>query len=410
MAGAPRAERRLAPMSAYPPETRAAARRVPLPSPFPLRAGGRLLDAHVAVETWGTLSAARDNALLLFTGLSASSHAAAQPEDPAPGWWEKMIGPGKALDTDRWFVICVNSIGGCFGSTGPGDVDPETGAPYAGRFPDLRVEDIARAGQAAVEHFGIARLAAVIGPSLGGMTALAHVVQFPGKARALVSISGALGAGAYAIAMRALQREILGTALRENAGPERVAQAMRWARKIGVLSYIGGALLESRFGRDQSEPFAGRPSGTDFEIESWLEHQANKFVRSFQPWSYWYLSRAMDLFEFGAHAAGADAATAHAVENRARAAARLQLEHALVIGVHEDLLFPIDQQRAVAALLRDTGIDTTFVELSSPYGHDAFLVEEQAFTPPIASLLGKLARGARDGARRTHPEGAGRNA
>lgn len=383
-------ERRLAPMSAYPPETRAAVRRVPLPSPFLLHAGGRLVDAHVAVETWGTLAPARDNAILLFTGLSASSHAASQPDDPAPGWWEKMIGPGRALDTDRFHVICVNSLGGCFGSTGPGDVDPATGAPYDGRFPDLRVEDIARAGQAAADQFGIEKLAAVVGPSLGGMTALAHSVLFPGKARGLVSISGALGAGAYAIAMRALQREILGTALRENAGPERVAQAMRWSRKIGVLSYIGGDLLESRFGRDQNEPFSGRASGTDFEIESWLEHQANKFVRAFHPWSYWYLSRAMDLFEFGAHAAGADAATAHAAEHRARAAAKLDLQRALVIGVREDLLFPVEQQRAVATLLRDVGIDTTFVELTSPYGHDAFLVEERAFTAPIAGFLARM--------------------
>ena len=395
-------------MSAYPPETRAAARRLPLPSPFPLHAGGRLVDAHVAIETWGALSPARDNAILLFTGLSASAHAAAQPDDPAPGWWEKMIGPGRALDTDRFHVICVNSVGGCYGSTGPGDVDPATGAPYDGRFPDLRVEDVARAGQMAVEQLGIETLAAVVGPSLGGMTALAHAVLFPGKARGLVSISGALGASAYAIAMRALQREILGTALRENAGPERVAQAMKWARKIGVLSYIGGDLLESRFGRDQNEPFSGRASGTDFEIESWLEHQANKFVRSFHPWSYWYLSRAMDLFEFGAHAPGADAAVAHAVEHRARAAAKLVLERALVIGVREDLLFPVEQQRAVATLLRDTGIDTTFVELASPYGHDAFLVEEKAFTPPLAGFLARLLPATTGAAAHAAPAGASR--
>lgn len=377
-------------MSAHPPETRASARRIPLPSPFILRSGARLAGAHVAAETWGTLSPARDNALLLFTGLSASSHAASQPDDPAPGWWEKMVGPGRALDTDRYFVICVNSLGGCFGSTGPGDTNPATGAPYEGRFPDLRVEDIATAGQAAAAHFGIEQLAAVIGPSLGGMTALAHAVLFPGKARGLISISGALGASAYAIAMRALQREILGTALAENRGPDGVAQAMRWARKIGVLSYVGGQLLETRFGRDQNEPFAGRRSGTDFEVESWLEHQATKFVRQFHPWSYWFLSRAMDLFEFGAHAAGADEAAAHTIENRARAAAKLNLRSALVLGVHEDLLFPVDQQRAVAGVLRDAGIETTFLELSSPYGHDAFLVEEQAFTTPIARFLTRL--------------------
>lgn len=371
----------MAPMSAYPPESKSAARQIPLPSPFPLYAGGWLRDAHVAVEVYGELAPQRDNAVLLFSGLSASAHAAAHEADRSPGWWQAMIGPGKALDTDRLFVIAVNSLGSCFGSTGPGDVDPATGAKYGASFPELRVEDIARAGQAAVEHFGIEKLEAVIGPSLGGMTALAHVVQFPGRARAVVSISGALAASAHAVALRALQREIVGHALHANAPAEQVAQAMKWARKIGVMSYIGADLLENRFGREQSEPFAGRASGTDFEVESWLEHQANKFQRTFDPWSYWYLSRAMDLFDFGAHGGSLETA-----------AAKLRVERALVIGVHEDTLFPIGQQRRIAELLRDTGIDTEFVELASQYGHDAFLVEERLFTPLLGRFLARTAR------------------
>lgn len=368
-------------MSAYPPESKSAALQVPLPSPFALYAGGTLRNAHVAVETYGELSPARDNAVLLFSGLSASAHAAPHAGDRSVGWWQTMIGSGKALDTDRLFVIAVNSLGSCFGSTGPGDVDPATGTKYGASFPELRVEDIARAGQAAVEHFRIERLEAVIGPSLGGMTALAHVVQFPGRARAVVSISGALAASAHAVALRALQREIVGQALHSNAPEAQVAQAMKWARKIGVMSYIGADLLENRFGRQQSEPFAGRASGTDFEVESWLEHQANKFQRTFDPWSYWYLSRAMDLFDFAAHGGSFEAA-----------AAKLHVERALVIGVHEDTLFPLAQQRRIGELLRDTGIDTEFVELSSQYGHDAFLVEERLFTPVLARFL---ARGTR---------------
>jgi homoserine O-acetyltransferase len=366
----------MAGMSAYPPESGSAARRIPLPSPFAMHAGGTLRGAEVAAEVYGTLAPERDNAVLLFTGLSASAHAAAHADDRSPGWWQALIGPGRALDTDRLFVICVNSLGSCFGSTGPRDPDPATGAPYGASFPELRVEDIARAGQGAVEHLGIGQLAAVIGPSLGGMTALAHAVLFPGRARALVSISGSLAASAHAIALRALQREIVGHALHANAAPAQLAQAMKWARKIGVMSYIGADLLENRFGRQQNEPFAGRASGTDFEVESWLEHQAAKFQRTFDPWSYWYLSRAMDLFDFAAH--GGTMATA---------AARLQVERALVVGVREDALFPLAQQRAIAALLRTSGIDTEFVELSSPYGHDAFLVEERQFTPVLGRFL-----------------------
>ena len=375
-------------MSAFPPESPSAALSVALPSPFRLQAGGVLVGAEVAAESYGRLTPGRDNAVLLFTGLSASAHARAHADDPSPGWWDTMIGPGKALDTDHLFVISVNSLGSCFGSTGPASPNPATGVPYGGDFPELRVEDIARASQAAVDALGIDRLAAVVGSSLGGMTVLAHAVCFPGKARALVSISGALAATASAIATRSLQREIVGSALRSDADVATVQQAMRWARKIGILSYVGTALLEQRFARQQREPFSGHASGTEFEVEGWLEHVAQKFVRQFDPWAYWTISRAMDLFDFGAHGATLDGdAVVHAPSDVARAAAFLRVERALVVGVKEDLLFPVQQQRAVAAVLRAAGIDTEYAELSSPYGHDAFLTEEQLFTPLLAGFL-----------------------
>ena len=377
-------------MSAFPPESTSAARRVPLPSPFHMQSGGVLEHAEVAVESYGTLAPARDNAVLVFTGLSASAHAAAHPGDPSPGWWEAMIGPGKAFDTGRLCVICVNSLGSCYGSTGPGSRNPATGRAYGGEFPELRVEDIARASQAAVEALGIDRLAAVVGASLGGMTALAHAAIYPGRARRLISISGALAPATAAIATRSLQREILGTALKSGADAAGVAQAMRWARKIGILSYVGTELLEKRFGRDQDEPFAGRPSGTQFEVENWLEHLAQKFALQFDPWAYWYISRAMDLFDFGAHSvvAGGDATVhRHSAADHERAAARLAVERALVIGVAEDLLFPVVQQRAVAATLRAAGVNTEYAELSSPYGHDAFLTEPGLFTPVLGGFL-----------------------
>ncbi len=377
-------------MSAFPPESPSSARKVPLPSPFRLQAGGVLREAEVAVETYGRLAPGRDNGVLLFTGLSASAHARSHPGDPSPGWWEAMIGPGKAFDTDRYFVISVNSLGSCFGSTGPAATNPATGRAYGADFPELRVEDIARASQAAVDSFGIERLAAVVGASLGGMTVLAHAVCFPGKARAIVSISGALAASASAIATRSLQREIVGSALRSGADAATVQQAMRWARKIGILSYVGSALLEKRFARHQSEPFSGHASGTDFEVESWLEHVAQKFVRQFDPWAYWSISRAMDLFDFGAHGVTPDGDAvvhAHGPSDVARAASFLKVERALVVGVEEDLLFPVEQQRTVASVLRAAGIDTEYVELSSPYGHDAFLTEERLFTPVLAGFL-----------------------
>ena len=353
-----------------------------------MQSGGELIGAGVAVETYGRLTPARDNAVLLFSGLSASAHAASHPADTSPGWWEHMIGPGKAFDTERYYVVSVNSLGSCFGSTGPGSVNPATGKPYGGMFPELRVEDIARASQAAVEALGIERLHAVVGASLGGMTALAHAALYPGKTRLLASISGALSASTLALATRTLQREIVGTALHGGADAPSVSQAMRWARKIGVLSYVGFELLQQRFGRDQTEPFAGKPSGSAFEVESWLEHLAQKFDRQFNPWAYWYISRAMDLFDFGDFGADGElAGRRRSAAGIARAAQRIRVERALVIGVHQDILFPLPQQRAIAAALQGAGIATELAELSSPYGHDAFLTETAMFTPVLRDFL-----------------------
>ena len=376
-------------MSATPPDAPSRARRIALPSPFRLTLGGELVGAEVAVETYGNLSPARDNAVLVFTGLSASAHAAAHPGDPSPGWWEEMIGAGRALDTDRLYVVVVNSLGSCFGSTGPASVNPRTGEAYGGTFPETRVEDIARASQAAVDALGIDTLLAVVGCSLGGMTVLAHAALFPGRARGLVSISGAMAANATAIATRSLQREMVGTLLKAGAERSLVEQAMRWARKIGVLSYVGTDLLEQRFGRDQTEPYAGRGSGTDFEVESWLEHLAQKFVRQFEPWSYWTISRAMDLFDFGTFGVhpGEDGLRHRGATDTAAAARQLGLERALVIGVREDLLFPVEQQREMGQVLGEAGVDCEYVELSSPYGHDAFLTETELFTPLLRDFL-----------------------
>ena len=381
-------------MSATPPEAPSAARRIALPSPFRLSMGGELLGAEVAVETYGTLNAGRDNAILVFTGLSASAHAAAHALDTSPGWWEAMIGAGRAFDTQHYYVVVVNSLGSCFGSTGPASVNPLTGQVYGGDFPEMRVEDIARASQAAVDALGIETLLATVGCSLGGMTVLAHAALFPGRARGLVSISGAMAANAAAIATRSLQREMVGTLLKAGAERALVEQAMRWARKIGVLSYIGTDLLEQRFGRDQTEPFAGRGSGTDFEVESWLEHLAQKFVRQFDPWAYWTISRAMDLFDFGAFGAtaGHDGLRRRGATDTAAAASALEVERALVVGVREDLLFPVDQQREMGQVLGEAGVNCEYVELSSPYGHDAFLTEAALFTPLIVGFLSGLSK------------------
>src|SRR5215469_8273326 len=193
--------------SAPAPSGSPARRVVSLPGKFSMRLGGELEGVQLAYESWGKLSDAKENVLLLFTGLSPSAHAASSGEDPTPGWWEEMLGPGKAIDTDRFHVICINSLGSCFGSTGPASLDPRSGKPYGPAFPTLTLEDVAAAAHKLLETLGLARVRVVMGPSMGGMSALAYVLAYPGTADVLVSISSAAHSEPFAIAIRSLQRE-----------------------------------------------------------------------------------------------------------------------------------------------------------------------------------------------------------
>jgi len=218
-----------------------ARRYASLPDPFPMWRGGALHGARIAYETWGTLNERRDNAILLFTGLSPTAHAAASDEDPSEGWWQGMVGPGLALDSARFFVICVNSLGSCFGSTGPGSVDPRTGDIYRLKFPVLSLEDVARGGYEVIKHLGVNRLEATVGPSMGGMSALAFEILFPGLSEGFVSMSSGPRALPFSIALRSLQREIIrkdpgwmGGNYPRDAVP---LTGMRLARKLGMITY-----------------------------------------------------------------------------------------------------------------------------------------------------------------------------
>jgi homoserine O-acetyltransferase len=357
-----------------------------LPSPFPMKRGGALTGARLAYETWGTLSAARDNAIFILTGLSPGAHAASNPDDPSSGWWEEMLGPGKPIDTNRWFVICANSLGSCKGSTGPASIGPATGKVYKLTFPDLALEDIANASHALVRHLGIERLACLIGNSMGGMSALGYLENHLGSARTHISISTAPQAQPFAIAIRSLQREAIRLDPNWNNGDydddRYPAAGMSIARKLGVITYRSAMEWVGRFARirlDQDQrdddPFA-----TEFAVESYLDSHARKFVRSFDPNCYLYLSRASDWFDVAEYANG----------NAAAALARITLERALVIGVSTDILFPLSQQEEIAEGLRAGGTQVDFVPLDSPQGHDAFLVDIARFGAAISAFLAKL--------------------
>ena len=352
-----------------------------LPDPFPMWRGGVLHGARIAYETWGTLNAARDNAVLLFTGLSPPAHAAASPQDGSDGWWEGMVGPKLAIDTERFFVVCVNSLGSCFGSTGPASDDPATGKPYRLGFPDLSIEDIARAGYETARSLRISRLDTVMGPSLGGMVVLAYAAMFPGAARRLLCISGTMAAAPFTIALRSIQREAItndpawanGNYDAEHA-PD-TGQGL--ARKLGTITYRSAAEWQQRFGREpiRADMKRGGPFRSEFAVQGYMESLAQRFVSAFDANCYLYLSRAMDRFDLAAH--GEAVALFRAAG----------LEQALVIGVKTDLLFSVDEQHAIAEALAAAGVATRFAPLSCIEGHDAFLVDLKTFGAEIRAFL-----------------------
>jgi len=364
-----------------------------LPSPFTMKRGGTLHDAHVAYETWGTLNAAGDNAVLVLTGLSPSAHMISCESDPSPGWWEAMAGPGKAIDTSRWYVICVNSLGSDKGSTCPASIDPATGQSYRLSFPQLSLEDVANAAHAVISHLGIGQLACLIGCSMGGMSALAYMLLHPGSVRAHISVDTAPQAQPFAIAIRSLQREAIrldpqwrdgNYDIHAQHGGVYPDMGMSIARKLGVITYRSAMEWNGRFARIRLDPELreAEPFGREFQVESYLEGHAQRFVRNFDPNSYLYLSRASDWFDVAEYGNG----------SVLEGLKRIHIEQAMVIGVSTDILFPLQQQEQIADGLEAAGARVEFVALDSPQGHDAFLVDIDNYSRAIGGFLNRQAQ------------------
>ena len=350
-----------------------------------LRHGGSLEKPVLAFETWGERNAADSNTVLICTGLSPSAHVASSVVDPSSGWWEDMVGSGKPIDTDRWFVVCFNALGSCFGSTGPASPNPATGEPYRLDFPMVTLEDNATVAAMLLDHLGIDAVAAVVGPSMGGMTALAFAMMHARRVRHLVSISSAARAMPFAIALRSLQRELVRTDPLWQKGhydqDSIPVSGMRLARKLGMVTYRSAAEWRHRFGRERISQSAssGEMFGPEFEIESYLQAHANKFTGAFDPNCYLYLSRAMDLFDAAEHGG-----------SLAAGVGLLDVNSALVMGVHTDFLFPLWQQQELADLLRNAQVDVTFEALDSIQGHDSFLVDMDRFRPPVSAFMNSI--------------------
>jgi len=382
-------------------------RHVDLPGPLALDSGRVLPEVRIAYETYGTLAPSRDNVILVCHALSGDAHAAGRSDDPeAPsavdgvgadeqgrargglGWWDGMIGPGKAFDTDRYFVVSSNLIGSCRGSTGPGSPDPATGRPYGATFPVVTVGDMVRAERAFLEILGITRLLAVSGGSLGGMQALEWAVAYPDTVEAIVPIASTARLGTQGVAWNAIARNAItsdpdwqaGAYLGTGRAP---TVGIQIARMVGHMTYLSEQAVSEKFGR-RFQDGAG-PSydlvAADYAVESYLRYQADVFARRFDPNAYLYLSRALSHFDLARSYGGGSL-------ERALAPVRAAT---LLLSFSSDWLYPPRDSEEVARALRANGRDATHTVIDASYGHDSFLLEEARMTGEITAFLDRVA-------------------
>ncbi len=377
-----------------------------LPGPVPLDCGRELQPIRIAYETYGTLSSARDNVVLVCHALSGDAHAAgvsrrapaastrdgfaAEDRDRASGrglgWWDGMIGPGKAFDTDRYFVVSTNLLGGCGGTTGPSSIDPSTGKPYGSAFPVITVADMVRTQRAFLDALGIERLAAVAGGSLGGMQAFEWAIRYPDQVDAIVAIASTPALQPQGLAWNAIARNAImadpawqggdyyGTGRRPDAG-------MGVARMVGHVTYLSAKSLGDKFARrlQFADDIRYTLTEPEFEIENYLRRQADSFVRRFDANTYLYTSRALTYFDL-ARQYGKGSLTD---------ALRPVAARTLLIAFSSDWLYPPAGSEAVADALRTLGKEVELQVIDAPYGHDCFLLEETRQTPMIRDFLAR---------------------
>ena len=347
---------------------------------LPLQRGGHIAPVTVAYETWGKLNAAGDNAVLITHALTGSSHAhdTENPGDPKAAWWNPLIGLGRFFDTSRYYVICSNILGGCYGTTGPSSVDPNTGRPYGMRFPVITIRDMVEVQRKLIEHLGVRQLAMVAGGSIGGQQSLEWAVAYPELVRKAIVVAATAALTAQAIAFSEVGRQaILADPLWQGGdylpgeGPRR---GLAIARMLAMITYQSEEAMELRFARrparnkNVSAPSGFTDPGERFDVEGYLYHQGEALVRRFDANSYLYISRAMDLYDVSEGYPSLEAALS-----------RLRSK-ALFIGIRSDFLFPAARVRWLADQVRAAGGEAIYAELDSPHGHDAFLKEWEQMT------------------------------
>jgi homoserine O-acetyltransferase len=352
------------------------------PNEMPLDSGETLGPITLAYETYGQLDAARRNAILICHALSGTAHVAGyhSPDDKKAGWWDGMVGPGKAFDTSRYFVICPNCIGGCSGSTGPSSVNPRTGERYARDFPVVTMADMVRAQKGLIDHLGIRELLTVVGGSLGGMQVLEWAAMYPDAIHTALPIATTARLTAQGIAFNVVGRQAILDDPNYRDGnyydgpPPRTGLAI--ARMLGHITYLSDESMRDKFGRqlrnrdDYSYDF-----DVDFEIESYLQYQGRAFTERFDANSYLYITRACDYFDLAAKYGSVQAALA-----RTEA-------HFLVIAFASDWLYPPYQAKEIVSALRANRLHFAYCEIPSTYGHDAFLLEKDTLTRILSDFL-----------------------
>lgn len=354
--------------------------------PIELKSGARIDNYTLAYETYGELNAARDNAILVCHALNASHHVAGSyaGESTDVGWWDNLIGPGKPVDTDRFFVVGVNNLGGCHGSTGPSSVNPKSGKPWGGDFPVVTVEDWVQAQARLATNLGIDRFAAVMGGSLGAMQALQWTIDQPERVCNALVIAAAPKLSAQNIAFNEVARQAItsdpefydGHYYEHGVVPRR---GLRIARMIGHITYLSDDTMDARFGRKLREDVLNFNFDIDFQIESYLRYQADKFADTFDANTYLRITKALDYFDPAAiHGGDLSAAMKKATANF------------LVISFTSDWRFSPQRSREIVKPLVDNRLSVSYAEIEAPHGHDAFLLDDERYHALVSAYLERV--------------------
>ena len=350
-----------------------------------LASGVKMGEITVAYETYGQLNERKDNAILVCHALSGGAHAAGcHKGESKPGWWDVMIGPGKAFDTNRYFVISSNVLGSCYGTTGPSSINPETGKPYGMKFPVVTVRDMVRVQRRLLDHLGVASLLTVTGGSMGGMQALQWAVSYPEMVRSVIAIATTHRHSAQQIAFNEVARQAImgdpGWKSGDYSPSEGPRLGLAVARMVGHITYLSEVGMEQKFGRRlRNREAYGYDFSLDFEVESYLRYQGKSFVERFDANSLLYLTKALDYFDLSE---GRDSLSEAFRDSRALF---------LLLAFSSDWLYPAHQLKEVAQAIRRTGNDATYCVINSDYGHDAFLLEYQTQEPLVRSFLERAA-------------------